>query len=129
MLQQRFGRTVRIPGDRAATHLSWWEADAWARWAGQRLATEIEWEIAAHRAAGQGFRFGEVNEWMAGTFNPWPGFTAGPWTAYSQPSFGGTRVLRGGSIATPARLRHPRFRGFAMRGRDDHFSGFRTCAV
>ncbi len=129
VMQQRFGRIVRVAGERAATHLSWWEADAWARWAGRRLPTEVEWEVAAHRAGGQGFRTGEVSEWTAGTFNPWNGFVAGPWADYSAPWFGKTRVLRGGSVATPGRLKHPRFRGFAQRGRDDHFSGFRTCAI
>jgi len=132
VLQRRFGATVRVSGHQSAMHVSWWEADAWARWAGRRLATEAEWEIAALGAGRRGFRWGEVQEWTAGTLRPWPGFRADPWSAGSefeaQPAFGQARVLRGASFATRARLRAPRWRGFALPGRDDFFAGFRTCA-
>jgi len=67
VLQDWFGQTVRMAGDRPAMHLSWWEADAWCRWAGRRLPTEVEWEAAAHQAAARGFRWGEVWEWTAST--------------------------------------------------------------
>ena len=92
VLQQRFGRTVRAAGNQSAVHVSWWEADAWARWAGRRIATEVEWEIAAHTAARRGFRWADVHEWTAGTLQPWPGFRADPWSAGTefdpQPAFG-----------------------------------------
>ncbi|GAA4347998.1 ergothioneine biosynthesis protein EgtB [Variovorax defluvii] len=133
VLQQHFGRTVRAAGNQSAVHVSWWEADAWARWAGRRLATEVEWEIAAHQAARRGFRWADVHEWTAGTLQPWPGFRADPWSAGTvfdpEPAFGQARVLRGASFATRARLRSPKRRGFAWPERDDGFFGFRTCAI
>ena len=133
VLQRRFGTTVRAAGQQSAVHLSWWEADAWARWAGRRVATEVEWEIAAHTAARRGFRWSDVQEWTAGTLQPWVGFKADPWSAGSAfdpvPAFGQARVLRGASFATRARLRSDKRRDFAAPGRDDGFFGFRTCAV
>ena len=133
VLQQRFGRMVRVAGQQSAVHVSWWEADAWARWAGRRLATEVEWEIAAHVATRRGFRWGEVHEWTAGTLRAWPGFRPDPWSAGTpfdpQPAFGQARVLRGASFATRARLAFPKRRGFAWPGSDDGFYGFRTCAL
>ncbi len=133
VLQQHFGRTVRAAGNQSAVHVSWWEADAWARWAGRRLATEVEWEIAAHTAARRGFRWGDVHEWTAGTLQAWPGFVADPWSGGTpfdpQVAFGHARVLRGASFATRARLRTPKGRGFAIADRDELFVGFRTCAL
>ncbi|MBU1358832.1 MAG: SUMF1/EgtB/PvdO family nonheme iron enzyme [Gammaproteobacteria bacterium] len=129
---QRFGKAMRAGGHHSAVHVSWWEADAWARWAGRRLATEVEWEIAAHVAIRRGFRWADVHEWTAGTLQPWPGSVDDPWSAGTRfdprPAFGQARVLRGASFATRARLRSARRRGFAMPQRDDGFFGFRTCA-
>jgi ergothioneine biosynthesis protein EgtB len=129
VLQIRFGRTTRMAGGQPAMHMSWWEADAWCRWAGRRLPTEVEWDQAAHTASRRGFHWGDAWEWTASTFRPWSGFEPGPWAAYSQPAFGRARVLRGGSFATRTRLKSPRFRGFALPGRDDLFTGFRSCAL
>lgn len=131
--QRRFGRTVRLAGQRSAVHVNWWEADAWARWAGRRLATEVEWEIAARASAHHGFRWGDVHEWTANILRPWPEFRPDPWSAGTaldpRPAFGHARVLRGASIATHARLRSPQRRGFALPAWDEGFVGFRTCAV
>jgi iron(II)-dependent oxidoreductase len=133
VLQQHFGRTVRAAGNQSAVHVSWWEADAWARWAGRRIATEVEWEIAAHTAGRRGFRWADVHEWCAGTLQPWEGFSIDPWSAGTefdpQLAFGHARVLRGASFATRARLRSPKRRGFALPARDDGFFGFRTCSL
>ncbi len=129
VLQQRFGRAVRLAGHHSVMHVTWWEADAWCRWAGRRLPSEAEWEYAAGTAARRGFDWGQVHEWMAGTLRPWPGFTPGPWSDYSQPWFGHARVLRGASFATRGRLRDPRFRGFAQPDDDARFVGFRSCAL
>ena len=133
VLQRRFGSATRVAGTHAAVHLSWWEADAWARWAGRRIATEVEWEVAAHHAARRGWRWGEVHEWTAGTLQPWPGYQPDTWsmgTAFDpQASFRQARVLRGASFATPPRLHWLRARNFATPERDDGFFGFRTCAL
>lgn len=133
VLVHRFGRLVRVAGTQAAQHLSWWEADAWARWAGRRLPSEVEWEIAAVSAARRGFRWGEVREWTADRLQPWPGQTADPWSAGGdldpQPAFGHARVLRGASFATRARARSERARDFAWPATDTGFTGFRTCAL
>lgn len=129
VLLTRFGRAQRAAGSASAMHVSWYEADAYARWAGRRLATEVEWEIAAHKAAGLGFRWGDVWEWTANTFRPYPGFVAGPWANYSGKNFERCKVLRGGSFATRARMKQPTFRGFALPQSDTGFWGFRTCAL
>jgi iron(II)-dependent oxidoreductase len=132
VLRRRFGRLVQAAGHHSAVHLSWWEADAWARWVGRRIATEVEWEIAAHADANRGFRWGEVQEWTAGTLQPWTGFRPDPWSAGTEfdpvPALGRARVLRGASFATRARMRSPCWRGFALPARDDGFFGFRSCA-
>lgn len=129
VLQTRFGRNTRMAGGQPAMHMSWWEADAWCRWAGRRLPAEVEWEMAAHLAARRGFRWGDVHEWTASTLRAWPGYAAGPWTGYSLPWLGQAKVLRGASFATRARMKSPKFRGFALPGRDDGFVGFRSCAA
>ena len=133
VLQQRFGATVRAAGQQSAMHLSWWEAEAWARWAGRRIATEVEWEIAAGTAARWGLRWGEVQEWTAGTLRPWPGQRPDPWSAGTgfdpTPAWGRARVLRGASFAARARMRLPQGRGFALPEEDAGFVGFRTCAL
>lgn len=129
VMQTRFGQAMRLAGHQPVVHLTWWEADAWCRWAGRRLPTEVEWEAAAHTAAGRGFRWGDVWEWTAGHLQPYPGFSAGPWHGYSVPWFGQARVLRGASFATRQRMKHPKFRGFALPDDDTRFVGFRSCAV
>ncbi|MBH2018393.1 MAG: ergothioneine biosynthesis protein EgtB [Burkholderiales bacterium] len=129
VIQTRFGQPMRMQGTQPAMHLSWWEADAWCRWAGRRLPAEVEWEAAAHTAARRGFRWGDVWEWTGTTFRPYPGFAPDPWRAYSEPSFGTHKVLRGASFATRARLKHPNFRNFCRPERDDIFCGFRSCAL
>ncbi len=129
VMQTRFGTARRMLGGQPVTHVTWWEADAWCRWAGRRLPAEVEWELAAHTALRRGFRWGDVWEWTGSTARAYPGFVAGPWQGYSEPLFGSHKVLRGASFATRERLKHPKFRRFALPGRDDLFAGFRSCAV
>ncbi len=129
VLQTLFGQTQRRAGEQPAMHLSWWEADAWCRWAGRRLPSEVEWELAAHTAARRGFRWGEVWEWTGSTFFGYPGFAADPYRDYSEPWFGTHKVLRGASFATRARLQSPKYRNYFLPGRDDIFCGFRSCAL
>lgn len=127
--QTCFGTCHRMTGAQPVMHVSWWEADAWCRWAGRRLPAEVEWELAAHTAAGRGFRWREVWEWMGTSFRAYPGFEADPYRDYSVPCFETHKVLRGASFATRARMKHPKYRNFALPARDDLFAGFRSCAL
>ncbi len=129
VLARRNGVLARVPLGQPVMHVSWFEAEAWCRWAGRRLPTEVEWELAAHLGAARGFRWGDVWEWTATSFQPYPGFTPDPYRDYSAPWFGTRKVLRGGSIATRRRMKHPKYRNFFEPGRDDVFVGFRSCAV
>ena len=129
VMQTRFGMPRRMLGNQPAMHMSWWEADAWCRWAGRRLPAEVEWEVAAHTAARRGFRWGDVWEWTGSTFRAYPGFVTGPYAEYSAPWFGTHKVLRGGSLATRGRMKHPKYRNFYLPERDDIFCGFRSCAL
>lgn len=129
VMQTRFGSAMRMLSNQPAMHMTWWEADAWCRWAGRRLPAEVEWEVAAHTAGRRGFRWGDVWEWTATTFRAYPGFVPGPYREYSEPCFGTHKVLRGASFATRARLKHPRFRNFCLPGRDNLFCGFRSCSL
>jgi gamma-glutamyl hercynylcysteine S-oxide synthase len=128
VLQRRFGKLVRVPMAQPVVHLCWFEADAWCRWAGRRLPSEVEWEAAAHHGATLGFRWGEVWEWTASSFRPYPGFIAGPVRDFSVPSFGTNKVLRGACPATRGRMRSATFRNFHLPDRDDIFAGFRSCS-
>jgi ergothioneine biosynthesis protein EgtB len=129
VLQQRLGKLMRVPLTQPAIHVSWYEADAWCRWAGRRLPTEPEWEAAAHQGASRGFRWGDVWEWTASSFEPYAGFAPGPQREYSQAAFGSHKVLRGASFATRSRMRSAKFRAFERPERDHLFCGFRSCTV
>jgi ergothioneine biosynthesis protein EgtB len=133
VLQTLFGKPTRMGGTQLVMHASWWEADAYARWAGRRLPTEAEWEIAAVQAVRRGFRWGDVREWTAGTLRPFAGWHPDVWAPQAEMEvesvFRVARVLRGASFATRARLKHPKFRAWALPGRDEGFVGFRTCAI
>ena len=125
--QQRvFGRWQELPLDAPATHLCWHEADAWCGWAGRRLPTEGEWELAA--LTQPELRWGQVWEWTASRFEPYPGFAAHPYRDYSAPWFGERYVLRGASRASSPRMVHPRYRNFFTPERNDPHNGFRSCA-
>ena len=121
---QRFGIWQTLDLQAPACHLSAHEAQAWCRWAGRRLPTEAEWEVAAHTAPG--FAWGEVWEWTASTFSPFPGFAPHPYSDYSQPWFDGRPVLKGASSATHPRMRHPSYRNYFPAARSDIFAGFRS---
>lgn len=114
-----------------AVHVTRHEAEAWCRWAGRRLPTEPEWEIAASRGAGRGFAWGDVFEWVAGSARAWPGAgRPAPGTLDLLPAAdAGCGVLRGGSWATRTRCKHPKARRFHAIDDDSAFSGFRSCAL
>lgn len=123
--QQRFGQWVPLDPDAPASHLSAHEAQAWCAWAGRRLPTEAEWEVAAQDPA---FHWGGVWEWTASPFAPYPGFASHPYVDYSAPWFDGRPVLKGASDLTVPRLRHPSYRNFFPPGRNDIVAGFRSVA-
>ncbi|MEO8805509.1 MAG: SUMF1/EgtB/PvdO family nonheme iron enzyme [Burkholderiaceae bacterium] len=129
VLQQRFGKLLRLPMAQPVTHVSWFEADAWCRWAGRRLPAEVEWEAAACLGVTRGFRWGDVREWTASTMRPYPGFVSGPTAAPPSPEFGAGKVQRGASFATVGRLRGERDRHFDAPKNDQGFVGFRSCAA
>jgi iron(II)-dependent oxidoreductase len=113
--------------DAPVCHVSWFEADAFARAHAARLPSEAEWERAA--AWEQGERIaetGHVWEWTASCFTGYPGFAAHPYREYSEVFFGEDyRVLRGGSWATHARVKTRTFRNWDLPQRRQIFAGVR----
>lgn len=151
-----FDRWVRIDDQphRPMLHVNAHEAEAWCRWAGRRLPSEAEWEVAARGApigGNLGLRLGDtadvgafgdldsqwgcrqmsgnVWEWTATAFGPYDGFVVDPYKEYSEPWFGDHRVLRGGCFVTQSRLLRPTWRNFYTPDRRDVWAGFRTCAI
>lgn len=107
-------------------HVSWFEADAFARAHGARLPTEWEWERAATWNQDPIEQTGAVWEWTATAFDGYPGFEPFPYPEYSQVFFGDRyRVLRGGSWATSDRVRTHTFRNWDLPERRQIFSGVR----
>ena len=147
------GHTYELAGDRAidpgetACHLSYYEADAIARWLGARLPTEAEWETGAAtvapdagnfadadrlhptRASGAGFTqlFGDVWEWTASSHAPYPGFAplAGALGEYNGKFMASQYVLRGGSCFTPRGHVRATYRNFFPPGARWQMSGAR----
>jgi iron(II)-dependent oxidoreductase len=116
------GKGTRISPADPVIHVSWNEADSYARWAGKRLPTEFEWEAARPRLAGTG----QIWEWTSSDFQPYPGFEAFPYEEYSKVFFGGSyKVLRGSSWATHPGVVRPSFRNWDLAQRRQIFAGIR----
>jgi ergothioneine biosynthesis protein EgtB len=158
--QERDGQwlTMTLEGiqsvDRAApvAHVSYYEADAFARWAGHRLPTEFEWEIAANgaerrennlssgalrplpsRSSRNGKpsqMFGDVWQWTQSAYLPYPGYRApqGALGEYNGKFMVGQQVLRGASCVTPAGHTRASYRNFFYPHQRWQFAGLRLAS-
>ncbi len=107
-------------------HVSWFEADAFARAHAARLPSEAEWERAAGEDGEALEATGQVWEWTSSFFGGYPGFVAHPYREYSEVFFGEDyRVLRGGSWASSPRVAGKTFRNWDYPQRRQIFAGVR----
>jgi ergothioneine biosynthesis protein EgtB len=107
-------------------HVSYYEADAFARWAGKHLPSEAEWEVAA-RAEALDDGFGAVWQWTRSAYSPYPDYVAEPGALgeYNGKFMVNQMVLRGSSLATPAGHSRMSYRNFFYPSARWQFSGLR----
>ena len=106
--------------------LSFYEAAAFAEWAGARLPTEFEWEAAA-ALPGMAQLADQAWQWTRSAYAPYPGFQPLPGVAaeYNGKFMVGQQVLRGGSLATPPGHSRPSYRNFFPPAARWQFTGVR----
>lgn len=114
-----------VDTDAPVQHLSLYEAAAYADWAGHRLPTEFEWEVAAGR-----FDWGLLWEWTSSAYLPYPNYkkVAGPLGEYNSKFMLNQNILRGASVATPAGHERKTYRNFFHAGSRWIFSGLRLAS-
>jgi iron(II)-dependent oxidoreductase len=150
-----FGGEEPVDSALPVIHVDWNQADAFARWTGKRLPSELEWEAATRGAdrdranldhlafgcapagayadacadCGAVQMLGDVWEWTASDFTGYPGFEPFPYPEYSEAFFGDEhKVLRGGAWATRRDVVRNTFRNWDLPIRRQIFAGFRCAA-
>jgi len=129
---------VTLDGNRAVRHLSYFEADAYARWTNARLPTEAEWEHAVETQAVNNTPTAQAGpslvqlfdtawQWTSNSYAPYPGFTPaqGSIGEYNGKFMVNQYVLRGGSCATPADHSRPSYRNFFPSNARWQYTGLR----
>jgi ergothioneine biosynthesis protein EgtB len=120
------GGLRRIDPAAPVCHVSYFEADAFARWAGKHLPTEAEWEVAA-RTGVISNAFGMVWQWTRSAYSPYPGYQAAPGALgeYNGKFMVSQLVLRGSSLATPNGHARDSYRNFFYPSARWQFTGLR----
>lgn len=115
-----------VDPDAPVRHVSYYEADAYARWAGAHLPTEAEWEVAA-KTGDLADAFGQVWQWTRSPYAPYPNYRAveGALGEYNGKFMVNQIVLRGSSTVTPAGHSRPSYRNFFYPGQRWQFTGLR----
>lgn len=117
-----FNGLEKVNPDLPVTHISMFEAHAFATWKGMRLPTEFEWEVAAGK-----LQWGQLWEWTNSAYLPYPGFTRaeGALGEYNGKFMINQMVFRGASVATPIDHRRATYRNFFHASSRWIFSGIR----
>ena len=119
--------TQPLDADASVCHVSYYEADAFARWAGRRLPTEAEWEVTARTRPNLPQLFGERWQWTQSAYVAYPGYApaAGAIGEYNGKWMSDQWVLRGSSIATPPGHARVTYRNFFPSDARWQFTGIR----
>ena len=120
------GGLMPVEPEAPVSHVSYYEADAFARWSGKHLPTEMEWEVAT-RAGHLNDAFGIVWQWTRSSYSPYPGYRAieGALGEYNGKFMINQLVLRGSSLATPRGHSRITYRNFFYPHHRWQFTGLR----